>query len=228
MDSTNKRAPVERGAGDAVVCWDSLNSITAATHDALSHACWAYGQEAGDECRRPGRAVEEFRGAIRRAGLTPPEIIADGCLHRFPSNGRPGDDAGWFVLHLDGIPAGCFGDWRTGSSQTWRADIGRDLTPAERAAHQARVDAARRARDAEEERRRAEAAGRAAEILAAAINDPATHPYAIKKRVPFGPLVGVGCGRNAAGRMRCWSRSTVATGACGLSRRSTPTVAKTR
>jgi hypothetical protein len=36
----NKRAPMERGAGGAVVCSDSLNSITSASlHDALSRAC---------------------------------------------------------------------------------------------------------------------------------------------------------------------------------------------
>ncbi|MCA1604763.1 MAG: hypothetical protein LC775_04645, partial [Acidobacteria bacterium] len=73
-------------------------------------------------------AIDLFRAAMRAHGLNPPEIIADGRLHRFTSNGRRGDDAGWYLLHGDGIPAGCFGDWRTGFSQTWRADIGRDLT----------------------------------------------------------------------------------------------------
>ncbi|MBI4291285.1 MAG: toprim domain-containing protein [Betaproteobacteria bacterium] len=78
--------------------------------------------------------IEQFRDAIRSAGLEPPEVIqADGKLRRFASNGKRGDDAGWYSLHADGIPAGCFGDWRTGFSQTWRADIGRNLTPAERA-----------------------------------------------------------------------------------------------
>ena len=48
-----------------------------------------------------------FREAIHTAGLTPPEVIeADGRLHRFASNGRRGDDAGWYVFHVDGIPAG--------------------------------------------------------------------------------------------------------------------------
>lgn len=132
----------------------------------------------------PGAAIEEFREAIHRAGLTPPESIdPDGKLHRFASNGKRGDDAGWFVLHLDGIPAGCFGDWRTGFSQTWRADIGRDLTPAELAAHQARVDAARRAREAEEARRRAKAAREAAAIWKAAPPAPGDHPYLICKRI---------------------------------------------
>jgi putative DNA primase/helicase len=87
-------------------------------------------------------AIEQFREAIRAAGLTPPdEIEADGKLRRFASNGKKGDDAGWYLLHGDGIPAGSFGDWRAGFSQTWRADIGRALTPAEEAEHRAKVSA---------------------------------------------------------------------------------------
>lgn len=67
-------------------------------------------------------AVEQFRAAIAAAGLLPPALIVpDGNLHRFPTNGRVGDDAGWYVLHGDALPAGAFGDWRTGLSLTWRA-----------------------------------------------------------------------------------------------------------
>ena len=75
-------------------------------------------------------AIEQFRAAIHDAGLHPPEVIEpDGKLHRFASNGRRSDDAGWYVFHDDGIPAGAFGDWRTGASEGWRADIGRRLSP---------------------------------------------------------------------------------------------------
>lgn len=78
----------------------------------------------------------QFRAAIAAVGLTPPSMVeADGKLHRFASNGKQGDDAGWYVLHGDGIPAGSFGDWRTGVSQTWQANLGRPLTPAEEYAH---------------------------------------------------------------------------------------------
>ena len=74
-------------------------------------------------------AIEQFRAAIYSAGLSPPEVIEpNGKLHRFASNGKPSDDAGWYVFHDDGIPAGAFGDWRGGLSETWRADIGRKLS----------------------------------------------------------------------------------------------------
>ena len=129
-------------------------------------------------------ATEQFRAAIHAAGLTPPdEIEADGKLRRFPSNGKRSDAAGWYLLHGDGIPAGSFGDWRTGFSQTWRADIGRTLTPAEEAAHRARVEAMRREREAEEAKRRKDAATTAAAIWEAAASAPEDHPYLVRKGI---------------------------------------------
>ncbi len=122
-------------------------------------------------------AREQFRDAIRAAGLEPPDVIeADGELHRFSTNGKRSDDAGWYCLHDDGIPAGAFGCWRSGVWETWRAEIGRRLTPTEEGAHRARVEAMRRERDAEEARRHSEARERTAAIWKAAqpVED---HPY---------------------------------------------------
>jgi putative DNA primase/helicase len=146
-------------------------------------------------------AAEQFREAIRAAGLAPPDTIeADGNLRRFAGDGRRGSDASWYVLHGDGIPAGAFGDWRTGFSQTWRADTGRKLTPAEEAAHRARVEAMRQAREAEEARAHQEAAAKAAEILRSGRKDDISgHPYAAKKAIDFGPLV-----RRGAWPQRGW------------------------
>lgn len=113
--------------------------------------------------------ISQFRSAIESAGLIPPDMIEpDGKLHRFPSNGKRGDDAGWYVLHVDGVPAASFGDWRAGQSQVWRADIGRKLTSAEEAAHLARVKEIQREREAEEIKRRAGAREKAAAIWAGA------------------------------------------------------------
>lgn len=87
--------------------------------------------------RTPAEAdvVERFRQAIEAAGLTPPEfILADGQRHRFSSNGRRGDDAGWYFLHLDGVAAGAFGCWRLGISQKWSSKSEGAMTVAEHAA----------------------------------------------------------------------------------------------
>ncbi len=128
--------------------------------------------------------LDQFRSAIVAAGLTPPDLIeADGKLRRFSSNGKLKDDAGWYVLHGGMVPAGTIGDHRTGVHQNWRADIGRTLTPTEDAAHRARMDAMKLIRDAEEAKRRKEAAKKAAAIWKAAAPVGADNPYLARKQV---------------------------------------------
>jgi putative DNA primase/helicase len=102
--------------------------------------------------------LEQFRDAIHAAGLHSPEFItADGRLHRFSSNGTRDDDSGWYV--------GC---WRGGFSKTWRADIGRALTPEETSAQKARMQETQRTRKAEEIKLRAKAREKAVAIWRAA------------------------------------------------------------
>ena len=128
--------------------------------------------------------IEQFRDAIRAAGLTPPDIIeADGRLHRFPSNGKPRDDAGFYALHLDAPPAGHFGCWRTGLAETWRADIGRKLTPEEREANRKRMAELKAQREAEEAKRRAAASSKAGKLWKAGTPAGEDHPYLIRKGV---------------------------------------------
>jgi putative DNA primase/helicase len=147
-------------------------------------------------------ATDQFRDAIQSAGLIPPDVIEpDGKLHRFASNGKHGDDAGWYALHGDGIPAGSFGDWRSGINQTWRADIGRNLSKEEEAADRARVRAMQTERKAEEQRRHKAAAEKATAIYGAGRRDEAAeHPYAAKKRVNLFSLV-----RRGAWPQRGWN-----------------------
>ncbi len=133
---------------------------------------------------RTGDHRAAFRQAIWGAGLSPPDSVeADGKLHRFSSNGRPGDDAGWYCLHLDGVAAGAFGCWRTGLSRSWRTNLGRHLSPSEEDAHQARVEAMRQQRETEDTKRRAAARETAAAIWDAAKPALADHPYLLAKSI---------------------------------------------
>lgn len=146
--------------------------------------------------------IEQFRGAIESAGLIPPsEIHADGRLHRFSPNGKRKDDAGWYVLHLDGVAAGVFGDWRSMYQSNWCAKADGDMTDAERQAMRARIRQAQEERDRETERRRAQAAQRAKDMWAAAI-PAATHAYLLRKQVKA-------CGL----RVGQWKRTDMDTGA---------------
>ncbi|VTU24825.1 toprim domain-containing protein [Variovorax sp. PBL-E5] len=128
-------------------------------------------------------AIDQFLTAIESAGLTPPATINDdGKLHRFSPTGKRGDDAGWYVLHLDGVPAGSFGDWRSGEAQNWCAKSDNDMSEAERQGMRERVKAAQRMRDAETTRRHGEAAVAALALWDAAAPAVA-HPYLIAKGV---------------------------------------------
>jgi putative DNA primase/helicase len=132
----------------------------------------------------PADAVTAFAEAMRAAGIEPPaKIEDDGGLHRFPTNGERHDDAGWYVLHLDGIPAGAFGDWRSGIEGKWYARPPETMTPAERAAHCARIGRARQVAEAERDHEREIAAKRARAVWSKATPACADHPYLSNKRV---------------------------------------------
>ena len=129
-------------------------------------------------------AVEQFIEAIKSAGLTAPDKVeTDDKIHRFPSNGKRDDWSGWHVFHLHGIPAGAFGDWRSGKSETWRADVGRELTAKEKSDHKAIIAAARKLAEAEHTKRKADAARKAAESWKRARPAPDDHVYLLKKKI---------------------------------------------
>lgn len=132
-------------------------------------------------------ALHQFRTALVSHGIIPPdEIIADGRIHVCDGEGAGGKGDARYMLHLDGIPAGGFQDWRNGGWQSWRADIARKLTPTEEAAHKTRIEVARKEREAEDARRRQEAREQAALIWANTYSCD-SHEYLTRKGVqPYG------------------------------------------
>ncbi len=131
----------------------------------------------------PWRAPADFAAAIGAAGLGHPQIIADGTLHRYHVDGdRPGTRNGWYVLHLDGTPAGAFGTWK-GETHTWSARSDRALSPRQQADIRRLVEQARAARDAEARDRHARAAERAAVTWQHATSADPGHPYLMKKAI---------------------------------------------
>lgn len=129
---------------------------------------------------------QAFQGAIAAAGLTPPDsIIADGKIHRFSTNGKRSDDAGRYVLHLDGLPAGWFGDYRTGLNQTWCSIERNAQTPEQQKQYATLLKSMQNARHREKKAEHDAAAGMAQTIWAAAtpIDDAAAHGYLVKKGI---------------------------------------------
>jgi putative DNA primase/helicase len=128
--------------------------------------------------------LEQFKSEMLKAGFNPPEnIIANGDFQRFSTNGKPTDKAGWYVIYLDNIPGGSFGDWRTGFSQDWRADIGRELSREEHELVKNRMNEIQLARKQEKKKLALEAQQKAKSIWNNGRLDVSEHAYLIKKRV---------------------------------------------
>ena len=129
--------------------------------------------------------IEQFRAQLARRGIIPKggEIIADGRLHRSDADGKRGKGDATYLMHLDGIPAGGFENWRDGMGwENWRADIGRTLSPAEEAAHRAKLENNRRERELEEAKAKATARKRALSVFeGAALCE--SHPYTSRKGI---------------------------------------------
>ena len=133
---------------------------------------------------RLSNPLQAFQAAMLAAGMTPPDtIIADGKIHRFATNDRRGDDAGFYVLHLDGIPAGCFGNWREGRTETWCSIERTAQTHEQQKQYATALKSMQNARHRAKKEEHDAAAEKAAAIWAAAtpIENMAAHGYLVEK-----------------------------------------------
>jgi len=94
--------------------------------------------------------TEQFSEAIREAGFEPPDVIEPDRVHRFSTNGKYSDKAGWCKLFPD-LMGGVFGDHRTNFYEAWQVKRDKPFTPAEREAFRQRCEQERREREAEVE-----------------------------------------------------------------------------
>lgn len=130
--------------------------------------------------------IAGFMQALDQAGLfTKDAIIADGQLHRFHVEGdKTGSKNGFYVLYGDGVPAGCFGSWKTGDTVKWCVRPDKELTQAQRKQNRIRmIEAQQKARKIEEEKRRKSAQEKAQLIWDSVPQAPDAHPYLVKKGV---------------------------------------------
>ncbi|MGQ0526709.1 MAG: toprim domain-containing protein [Alphaproteobacteria bacterium] len=129
--------------------------------------------------------ISNFKKALDEAGLpTKDKIIPDGKLHRFHVEGdKPGSKNGFYALYGDGFPAGAFGCWKRGISETWCAKPDRELTQAQREQNRRRMIKAQKAREAEESERRGAARNKALLIWKSSPPAPDSHLYLVKKCV---------------------------------------------
>lgn len=126
-----------------------------------------------------------FINSMNRAGLyTRDPILGDGRLHRFRVEGdKTGSKNGWYVLYGDELPAGAFGCWKRGISETWCTKAENTMTYTEREAFRRRMEEVRKACEVEDAARKKDAAAKALAIWKTAPLAPEDHPYLTKKGV---------------------------------------------
>lgn len=99
----------------------------------------------------PSNIIDQFKGAMAEHGLVINDPInPDGELYRFHVEGdKQGSFNGFYSLHLDNIPAGSFGSWKTGISESWCSKAANELSPEEKKAFAQRIEADKKKRQQE-------------------------------------------------------------------------------
>lgn len=127
---------------------------------------------------------------MRAYGLEPvkADIVPDARIHRYRVHGdKPGSENGWYALHLDPIPHGSFGSWRTGETHPWRDADARKINWQERQDLQRRMAKVRSDRFQEQKEVWAEARAKAAKMWQASRPANPHHAYLERKQVkPWG------------------------------------------
>lgn len=127
---------------------------------------------------------------MRMIGLAPVKDtpVADGSIHRYRVEGdKPGSKNGWYALHLDPIPHGAVGSWKTGETHPWRDAEARKINWRERQELQDRMRQIQYERSSAQQRVHEEARAKAARMWKASRPADPAHPYLQKKRVvPWG------------------------------------------
>lgn len=128
--------------------------------------------------------VAGFQNAMLAAGVgLPDKINADGRLHRFCGEGdKSGHMNCYYVLYLDGHPAGAFGSWRLGIRETWRAE-GLRGKPAELERTRRILQADRERAEAERQESYEGTAEYAARLCHGSKPADPAHSYLVAKRV---------------------------------------------
>ena len=125
------------------------------------------------------RPEEAFRKEIQQYQDPPERIVADGQIHRYGPK-----QALWYVLHLDGVPAGAFGDWRNQDEQRkWCAKGTSEMTVAERRAHRERMERTRREHDDKRQRQHEKTKAEAESTWTSAQPADPGHGYLIRKGI---------------------------------------------
>ena len=140
------------------------------------------------------KALHTFRDILNGKGLIPSEIVADGKLHRCPTEAKPHKQNGAYIAHLDSPATLWWCNWESSEQGSFTDAEERMLSQAEKEALQQRHAIVKQQREAEFAGRQTAAAQKAQSELNASALCPPEHPYLQRKGVP--PLADVRQDRN--------------------------------
>ena len=129
--------------------------------------------------------TSNFQQAVIEAGITPPQRVKiDGNIHRFPTNEKPGDTAGWYVLNDQGIAiTGAFGCWRSGVTETWSSIDEAALDKSQLRMVRDEMRRAQKLADQEKIELQEKASMKTAEAWSKAQDADSNHQYLVRKGV---------------------------------------------
>ena len=134
-------------------------------------------------------ALQTFRDILNGTGLIPSEIIADGKLHRCPTQAKPHKQNGAYIAHLDAPATLWWCNWETIEQDTFTEAERSPLSLAERETFKQRQEAIKQQREAEFTARRAAATQKGQSILDSSAPCSPEHPYLRRKGVlPLGEM----------------------------------------
>ncbi len=129
-------------------------------------------------------AIEAFKQVLADNGLGYlNDIKVDAGIQRFKLPDEKGNNrSGWYTFHSGDICAGGFGNWKNGLNETWHfKQDNKPLTPAERQALSKVYADAKKKREAETQKKYAEARRISNAVWNKAQPAKPDHPYLVKK-----------------------------------------------
>lgn len=134
--------------------------------------------------------MQDLKQAMEAFGIKPASIVPDGKCHRCPGIGQERGTKGtngWYVAsNTDWLTIATFGDWKTGTKETWKDDGIARLDPQEQAEFRKKHEEQVALAEAKRRRDQAPAARKANQIWDASSPVPvgdASHPYLERKQV---------------------------------------------
>ena len=127
----------------------------------------------------------DFLQAVSTAGVKPPQnVVIDGQIHRFSTNDKIGDNAGWYVLKDYGdFTFGAFGDWRTGIQEKWSSKDESQMSKVEKDQMWKEIRRIKKSNEEDRLQKQKKVAEEAERIWGSAELAESDHPYLVRKGV---------------------------------------------